>query len=103
MFQLKKLGAESKLIAQKQAKPSGFVHSKEDLGNQSKWTFGDMDVFTKLVKGLEEDIAELYEFKKFLEKPMCEIESNLLKGINSALLLCDYILMASQLKPAEKK
>ena len=62
--------------------PSSWTHTKQDLGDKSKWTFGDLETFGKLLKSLVKDVATAYEVKNELVPVMREIESNLLKGNN---------------------
>lgn len=61
-------------------KPSPWTHSRQDLGNKMKWTFGDLEAFGRLIKDLEKDVASAYALKNEFVPLIREIESNLLKG-----------------------
>lgn len=61
-------------------KPSSVAHTQEDLKDRTKWSFGDLEAFSKLIKGIEKDIIAVYETNKELVPVVKEIESDLLKG-----------------------
>ncbi|EJD06661.1 uncharacterized protein FOMMEDRAFT_17163 [Fomitiporia mediterranea MF3/22] len=56
------------------------AHSREDLKERTKWLFGDLETFGRLVKGLEKDVLAVYKLKDEFIPLMREIESNLLKA-----------------------
>ena len=65
-------------------KPSSVAHTREDLKDRTKWSFGDLEAFGKLVKSIEKDVMAVYESNKDLVSVVREMESNLLKGCLSA-------------------
>ncbi|KAH8117765.1 hypothetical protein DFH11DRAFT_857205 [Phellopilus nigrolimitatus] len=60
-------------------RPSRTALTREDLGDKTKWAFGDLDAFGKLIKGLEKDVLAAYELQNEFIPIMREVESNLLK------------------------
>ena len=97
------MAAEGYAKIRERGTPSGQSHSKDDFGDKAKWTMGDLDIFVKLVKSLEDEIIDLYAFKDMVIPSMREIESNLLKG----MLVCSpfrrHVSRMSQLKLARKR
>lgn len=61
-------------------RPTTFPHSRDDLRDKGRWSFGDLEAFTRLVKGLEKDVLAVYRLKDEFIPLMRELESNLLKG-----------------------
>ena len=80
LLQLKKLGGDATLFRERVSRPASPRHTKADLGDTTKWSMGDLDIFGKTLKSLESDILKLYEFRDTMKPLMREVESNLLKG-----------------------
>lgn len=75
------MGADATLFRERASRPALPKHSKTDLGDMTKWSMGDLDIFGKTVKSLESDILALYELQNTMKPLMREVESNLLKGV----------------------
>lgn len=61
-------------------KPSGTVHTSADFSDPSKWKINDLPALKKMLKGVEREILDVYEFKDKLLPPLRDLESDLLKG-----------------------
>ncbi|TDL16488.1 hypothetical protein BD410DRAFT_902018 [Rickenella mellea] len=77
---VQKMVQELSRLIERLSKPHGKAHVKADLGDSTKWTSGDLELFGKIMHTLESDILEIYNSKGALMQSMCEVESNLLKA-----------------------
>lgn len=59
---------------------SGVTRQKADLGDPSKWVFGDIEEFGRVLADVQVDVKELKLQRVSLRKAMKELDSNMLKG-----------------------
>lgn len=57
------------------------------MRDDSKWAVSDLHEFSRIMKGLEKDVAELKESKAEHAKIIRELESSMLRGESSFCLM----------------
>ncbi len=64
---------------------SGKPYSKADLTDASLWSFGDLELFGKLLRTLEVDFRDINKWKETADKSLSELKKTLLKGSHQRL------------------
>lgn len=66
-------------------KPIGGSRIRKDLGDPTKWGFGDLKQFGKLMLQYEADLAEIEEHRKK--------QREMIRDLHSSLLKCTFIFI----------
>ncbi|OCB85280.1 hypothetical protein A7U60_g7585 [Sanghuangporus baumii] len=78
--QLAKMSKAALAMKTSWGRPTGMTHSKETLGDRTKWSFGDLEAFSKVIEDVENDVLAVYRLKDEFLPLIREAESALLKA-----------------------
>ncbi|KAL5503904.1 hypothetical protein ACEPAH_7975 [Sanghuangporus vaninii] len=78
--QLAKMSKAALAMRTNWGRPTGMTHSKETLRDRTKWSFGDLEAFSKVIKDVENDVLAVYRLKDEFLPLIREAESALLKA-----------------------
>ncbi|KAL5526008.1 hypothetical protein ACEPAG_7346 [Sanghuangporus baumii] len=78
--QLAKMSKAALAMRTNWGRPTGMTHSKETLRDRTKWSFGDLEAFSKVIKDVENDVLAVYRLKDEFLPLIREAESTLLKA-----------------------
>ncbi|OBZ72331.1 hypothetical protein A0H81_07501 [Grifola frondosa] len=92
-LQLRSLALEASARKELLGRAGNGSRSRADLGDPTKWVVGDATQFAQIMKSVEKDIAVFETEKATYIGGICDLESNMLKGVEHNDYHCIHIII----------